>query len=487
MSFLRALSEPSILPPALAEALPGMQVSLLQGAVPEGYRNRQQSELLRLYATSPWVRLALDTKADRVATASWQLFAPTRKLSRRSALGLKSAILAQPVRSNRLSAIKAASKDGELRPVVDHPLLRMLRQGVPYHFTGSDAAALEQVTRDLVGESFGLLVRDRGGMGIPIGSLPLPPSWVQLPNAGTSAFRVGWGAIRREVTLRDLAWMKIPDPYHPYARGVGRVQSLDHDVATYEHAMQYLLWRYRNRSRPDLMILASFGSDRNAEQFASDIESRHRGTTRAGRISAVNIPQGSSDARQEVHIKELNQSAADLSTVDLTKAERDAILQVTGTPPSVIGATESANRAVAYMGEVSFRRNSVVPSLERRRAFLQARFLDSLVDEPPEYGEDRLILDYELPELVDEDLQRQIVDKHGWAFDANEVRRLAGHGERDYLAHVHAVPTKTVLRRLDEEEKLGQEIAEGARQLGVPADVLRSTVSDYAQAVASAS
>jgi len=398
---------------------------------------RSQEELTSLYATNGWVRLACGVRARNRASARLTLLAPTSP-KRGRAMALKGRVMVTPMRF-RMDLIKEMREQGELVDVEEaygpHPFLAMIRRGVPGYFDGFASIALDQILMDIVGEVFYLILRDKV-THIPVLRLPIPAHWVTPPSLGTgdNFYRIRF--LSQPVPPEDIETTKEPSPFNPYGRGTGVASSLDHDIAIYEQAMIMMLARFLNKGRPDVLIAGSFGP-REKEEVEARFEEKLRGAYAAGTSIFLSIP---SEPHSKFEVHDLDRSAADLQAVELTKSAADVILKVFGVPPAVIGEV-TANRATAYAAKVFLRENSTIPSLEASIRHLQQRYLEPHLGRPPEFaGEDRIILSYELEQLVDEERRDRIIDGYGEAFELNELRAAAGFPADERLDGLFSVP-----------------------------------------------
>lgn len=437
----RSISEPRI--DTLGSM--GRGPSLLRlGNSGQGQTNASREDILRLFSTSPWVRLALDVRAARQASATWMLMAPASR-RRAKALAVKDrAMCAAP--GQRPALLKQMRDAGDMVNVEEaygpHPLLVMLRRGVPGHFDGWAASCLEQMSLDLSGEAIHVIMRDPSTR-VPVLRLPIPAHWITPPMHAGEPWRIANLSI--PVPLEDLDFRKVADPLNPYGRGAGVMAALDHSAAILEEADATMLATFRNRMRPDLFIAGTFG-ERKKGEIRDDFRDTLQGSYNAGLAYFLNIPSGPD---QKLQIQDLGRSAADMQVVELTKAERDVILTVCRVPPSAVGIQENSNRASSVMAAEFLRDNSTVPACEARCRHIQARYLEPYRGRPAEYGgEDRLILTYELPEIVDTERQDAVLKDNPWAFEANELRKRAGHAPLDHLEGLHALPLGVTLTDL---------------------------------------
>jgi phage portal protein BeeE len=387
---------------------------------------RNASQLLELYGTSPWVRVAADTIANRFAAARWFLLAPTRGKSRQRALELKGRLLSRDG-AERITLAKQLVEDGEYRIVEEHPFLHMVRQGVvgaPWlELPGHEVMALGQITRDFVGEE--VLVLERNLAGIPVRWFPVPPSWVRTPTATDPSYYLAVQGARIPIPAEDVAWHRVPSPANPYGRGSGIAQALDHEIEIDEQMAAYLASFLRNRARPDLLIMGPGIGKREREEMEEGWNAKLGGALRQAAVHFLGIPPNVKAA--DVIVQDLQKTAADLEASKLREAERDVIVQVFGVSPDVIGASQNSNRATATQAAKNMRENVLSPRLEAKRRFFQARFFDQRGDRPAEYlGEDRMVVAFELPELVDEEHRLETMKAAPYVATENEWRAVQG-------------------------------------------------------------
>ena len=108
---------------------------------------------------------------------------------------------------------------------------------------------------------------------------------------------------------------------------------------------------------------------------------------------------------------------------ELRRLNRDIILGAFGIPASVMGVTESVNRANAEAGDVMFGRWILKPLLERMKQALNERLVHKI---------DRtLSLDYADPRPENRELHLKIADTgfKGGFLTRNESRALLGYGQ----------------------------------------------------------
>lgn len=422
-------------------------------------RRRQREELLKTYGTNPWVRLAGDVVAARQSAAEWLLLRPTRQRARARTRLLRELAAAGSSLHNPDSAIagvvrRATEADG-FQEVQEHPFLDMLTAGttgapLALAITGHETDRLERLTLDLYGEVYYALVRDPR-LGSPVRWWPLPPGIVRKPRKGQPDFRVG----EERIPVEDVAWFRHPDPASYYGDGSPVAGALDHTVQIDEHWAAYLAALLRNRARPDLLIMAPGLGPTERERFEEKWRQDLSGPHRSGVAHFIGIPDPPANAGRQarsVTVHDLARSPADLEADESGKTRRDTILQVWRVPQSVIGATESANRATALMGEIHIRRNRTIPDLESRRNWLQARFFEPIQTSDAEFPGD-WVLAYRLPKLEDEELRRDLMTAAPHVFSQAALLEAAGLPAVEGAEDRHFVPENVrIIPRLGQEQ-----------------------------------
>lgn len=121
---------------------------------------------------------------------------------------------------------------------------------------------------------------------------------------------------------------------------------------------------------------------------------------------------------RKVDIKELSQTFESMELTDLRHSSRDAVQQVFGIPPEMIGVVESANRSTINASETLFSRWTVVPRLEFLRQHLQS-FLVPMYDE-------RLVITYDNPVNKDNEFHLQAANAMPDTLTFDEWREKQG-------------------------------------------------------------
>lgn len=382
---------------------------LLSGIYPSGngpMPERGTKEILQGYSKMPWLRAVSSKVAYNVAATDWVLMTPTS--------GKRDKLVQRAMSANRKGMIAKAVEGGTLKPVPNHILLDALATANEF-LVGQTLFVLTQVHLDLVGEAF--WIKERNGVGAPVGFWPIPPHWVrETPTVTRRSYRVSWSGWQGEIPDTEVVWFCDPDPANPYGRGSGLARTLADELETDEYAARHTRMTFLNRARPDLIIWpeetkhdAGTISPENAQRLGEKWRAEHQGFWRAA------LPFFST---RKLGIKELSQNFQELQLIDLRKHERDIIIQTFGMPPEELGIVESSNRATAEAAEFIFKKNVIVPRLEFLRAYIQERLV-------PEYDE-RLVIDYVSPVSEDREFNLKVATVAPWSLTADEWRAFAG-------------------------------------------------------------
>lgn len=391
-------------------------------AATRGLGSPSRSQLLTLYRTNAWVRLAADVVAAHYSAASWYLVMPANRRRRGTARRL------QATKGwNREAFLRKAVDAGDLVEIDDHPFLTMLARGTVgaapqgLELSGNEADMVERKTLDLLGLAFYVLIRDPS-LGIPVTWWPVPPPWLRMPQKGRPYFELTRAGGYR-IPIRDVVTFREPRPDDPYGDGAGIAEALADEVEWDESAAQYSAALIRHHARPDVLIMAPGLGTAEQERFESKWRDALSGPSRAGmaHFLGYNAPM---NGRAGVTVHDLSHSPSDLDMVAASQAVRDKILQVWRVPPDVVGVTENSNRATAHEAQRALRENRIIPDLERRRDLLQWRFFGERSGESPEFEGD-FTLAYRLPKLEDP-AAAELVKALPYAFPHNAILRAAG-------------------------------------------------------------
>jgi len=359
----------------------GVSSVISQRSTPPG---RQVEDLLKAYSRLPWLRSVVGKVGFSTAAVPWRLFYETTTRRARAIRHAQYAIRKRMIREKQMA--------GELVEIEDHPMLDLLENFNPM-MTGLAGRKVTQHHIDLVGEGFWLKQRD--GLGVPVGLWPLPPFWVRsTPTPAQPYFEISRGSWQQPVPASEIVWFIDLDPHQPYRRGTGHAAALGDELET-------------------------------------DWKQRNRGLFKALQVYFLN---------RKVDVKQLGQSFRNLQLIQLREFERNMVIQVFGVPPEILGIIEKSNRATITAADYLFSRWVLVPRLELQRAVMQEHLVT-------DYDE-RLILDYESPVEEDEERQLSAAKVAPWALKVDEWRELQGQDPLpDGAGQVHMVPQNLIPMR----------------------------------------
>jgi HK97 family phage portal protein len=405
----------------LTEHQDGDAFGMLSGIAPGGGRTpppRGTADLLRSYTTMPWLRAVNNKVSHAVASTPWVLYTRERRGRPMRDWAIQTAY--DP--AQRALLMEQAKAAGELKPILDHPLLDALNGGNSY-LPGLAVRKLTQTHLDIVGEAF--QIKERDALGAPKAFWPVPPSWVQaVPTPQRPFYEVGFRQWQGIVPDSEMLWIVDPDPENPYSRGSGIARSLGDELETDEYAAKHTKAWFYNRARPDMIITADGLRPADTARLEQDWLNKNQGFWRAFKPYFLN---------KKVDVQTISQTFENMQLVPLRQFERDTIVQVYGVPPETLGILNASNRATIEAADLIFGRYVLIPRLE----FLRATFQHRLV---PEY-DDRLIVDYVAPIIEDKDFRLQVAKTAPWTLRADEWRELMGRQPLPGgMGEVHHVP-----------------------------------------------
>lgn len=391
--------------------------------------SRGTREYLNAYSKMPWLRAVTARIATRCATTDWQLFVQKKGDQR----AVRNRLAQRAKGAERRKIMQKMADSGELTQIEDHPMLDLLSDANSFQ-TGDQMRRVTQLHLDLIGEAFWL--KERDGLGMPIGVWPIPPDWIlNTPTPTNPFFRVGFRGWRGMIPDTEFIWFCDPDPANPYGRGSGTARSLSDELETDEYAAKFTKAQFYNQARPDLIVYPKGAPMRepDVKRLETDWLDKNQGFWKAMKPYFLT---------REVGITELDGSLNNraLQLVQLRQFERDTIMQVFGLPPEILGVLNNSNRATITAADLVMGRYVIEPRLEFMRAILQERLV-------PEYDE-RLIVEFVSPVQDDKDFQLEVMKSAPQIASVDEWRDLAGFEPmEDDAGRIHFAPSS--LKPLD--------------------------------------
>lgn len=397
---------------------------------------RGTRELLQAYRQSPRLRAVVSRIARGVAALQVHAYVRTSEAARGATFarrrdehgsyrdvstapafrwgkdkGVRDLALTQGPARLRARRRRELAAAGLLREVADHPLLELL--AAPNgEMSGRTLFFVTQIWLDLVGEAFWLITTDKEGK--PVSLWPVPPHWVQqTPSTGAPHFAVSAGGVTLRVAPGNVVWFRDPNPENPYARGTGTGESLGDEIETDEYAAKYLKNWFFNSAMPSAVVSFEGATPAELKVMREKWEQEHRGYSNAHR---VHFGMGKMNAVR------LDASLRDQQMTELRAFSRDAMAQVFGVPPEMVGIIENSNRSTIDAAGYIYALGVEFPRADFLREELQRQLA-------PMYDAS-LALEVEVPIPDDETRRLDVLRAMPGAFDLNEWRAEAGYDPR---------------------------------------------------------
>lgn len=394
---------------------------------------RGTKELLQAYRQSPRLRAVAGRIARGVASLQVQAYVRTSEPLRGATFarrrdehgsyrdvavappyrwgtdrGVRDLALAQGPARLRARRRRELAAAGLLREVPDHPLLELL--STPNHeMSGRTLFFVTQIWLDLVGEGFWLISSDKSGK--PVALWPVPPHWVQqTPSSSSPHFSVSAGGVTLRVAPENVIWFRDPNPENPYGRGTGTGEALGDEIETDEFAAKYLKNFFFNSAMPSAVVAFEGATPAELKVMREKWEQEHRGYSNAHR---VHFGMGKMNAVR------LDASLRDQQMTELRAFSRDAMAQVFGVPPEMVGIIENSNRSTIDAAGYIYALGVEFPRADFLREELQRQLA-------PKYDA-ALALEVEVPVPDDERRRLDVLRAMPGAFALNEWRSEAGY------------------------------------------------------------
>lgn len=331
-------------------------------------------EIIRSYSTHPWVRMVVGRIASFTAAVPWTL------------------------KRNGVEVQK-------------HPLLDLLVKPCAT-LTRRQLFQVSQIHRELKGEAFWIL--ERNAAGVPAQIWPVPPHWVvETATASNPWFRFSFGTWAPQIPAVDVLWFRDLDPENPYGRGRGIAEALADELDTDEYAARRVKAYFYNGMSPEVIVSIPGAAPEEVKAAEEVWRAKHQGFWNSFRTFFTG------HAKDEMTVQRLDTTFKDMQLVSMRTMLRDAVQQVYGVPPEVLGILENSNRATISAAFFLFAKTVLVPRLDDLAETLNA-YLVPMLRRPGE----TLELCYESPVPADKELRLQAMEKRPAAFTDNEVRHL---------------------------------------------------------------
>jgi len=314
----------------------------------------------------------------------------------------------------------------ELKTLLDHPNEFM---------TGQDLMEYTSAWLDLVGSAF--WVMNLKGGNKPADIWPVPPQRMTILRS-QERFIIGYhykyGNFEKDFPPEAVLRFANLDPSDLYG-GVGAAQSIGVDLDT---ELSAALWNrnfFANSARPDAVLESEqFLNENEIERVRQEWSKSHKGVERAHRVAIL---------RSGLKYHQISLTHQEMGFGEQRRLNRDNILGAFGMPASLLGISDTVNRAVAESQEYVYARWVVVPRLKR----IQRRINESLARR---YGDVLVEYDDPTPENADQEREDARVGLGAGYMTVNEAREEVGLpatlGGDVYLwpANVFPIPAKAV-------------------------------------------
>lgn len=313
-----------------------------------------------------------------------------------------------------------------------HPAVDLFANPNPFH-SRSEFVELAQLWVELAAECV-ILVEWLGAM--PVRMWPMDPSKFTPNTAGIigvpagKKFLTGWtytadDGTQIPLSVKEILQIKLPNPKDPY-RGAGAVQPSLTDMDSGKYSAEWNRMFFLNGASPDGVVQIEDGfSDDEHREFVDRWRESHQGIGNAHRVAvlengAVWVPNQMTQRDMQFH--ELRAQSSDFTR----KAFRF--------PKTMLGDTDTANRAVAEAGEYQYGKWLISSRARRWTSLLNNRLM-------PLYGKDQRELVWDFKPIVDADEKTEADTFSARATGVNTLIQ-AGFAAEDVLATAGLPPMK---------------------------------------------
>ncbi|MCP5024916.1 MAG: phage portal protein, partial [Actinomycetia bacterium] len=328
----------------LAQITNQIEAPLNIGPVVPGFAQFARTDLegqMRTYGTEPVLFASVSRLATSVGALEWDLYA------------------------------KAHSRRRDDRTPVEmgHAALDLWDDPNPFMTTDEFVEVSDQHL-ELTGESYWVIGFDDRAPGLPLSLWPIRPDrFIPVPHP--TRLLAGYIYVTHEgqrvpFPTEQVIHLKYPDPLDPY-HGLGPVRSLLTDLGSSVAAAQWNRNFFTNSAEPGGVIkVDQILSDPQYDLLNSRWNAQHRGYANAHRVAIL-----------EAGMEWVDRSFTmqEMQFVELRKASDEHIMLAFGMSKTLLGQTESVNRATAEAAEYVFSKYQVTPRGRRFRNALNKRLL----------------------------------------------------------------------------------------------------------------
>lgn len=276
-----------------------------------------------------------------------------------------------------------------LEPDLNHPLIDLLRAPNPLQM-GDQLIQMTILWLVVRGEVHWLLTDPDGR---PVDALSFPDQvWPMSPDLMTPIYErgdrgtlVGWelsvprwmpsgvaGFAKVRYPLTSVVQMKLPN-IKDLVRGFSRLTSVASSIETDLLAKAFTRSLLEKGAIPGGMLEFQGNlKDKEEEAIREKFKERHAGPENGGRLL---ILQGGLKYNSVAH------SPAEMQFKDHMEFDRDEVLAVLGTPPTVVGLRDVANYATAQVWDLGFWEKTILPIFSAIETAIDAALMDRETDD----------------------------------------------------------------------------------------------------------
>lgn len=301
-----------------------------------------------------------------------------------------------------------ATRDGE--PVDDHPMLKLLATPNPV-MTGWQRRYIQAQYMEVLGEALDVLLPADNEVGVEMYPIPKTAATRKKTRSG-----IVW-----EVRLNDARFtvpdeLMLVDKHHDltdlYGRGVGLGRVLADEIEIIEYSAEFEKAEFYNHAKPSVVIHLPGASEKAVDQFKEEYMQAFGGVDKHG-LPLVGTGRGDMD------IQELGRSLKDSEVLKHRKYSAELVGQTFGIPPLMLGRTENANRATAFIERKVYADNCVNPRADRECDHYEANLL-------PKFADTDITLHHEDASPEDTEQRREAMEARPETVTVNEWRDLQG-------------------------------------------------------------
>lgn len=392
---------------------------------------RSVPQYLDAWNTQPWLRRGGHAKAQSISDIEWLT------------------LVEDPDTEQMTPVEDLLEHKHPLQEFFDHPHPIFSWQAITYIWSAH---------LDLCGEAWG--VWDIEGDTKQI--WPIPPDKItELPQYPAKPYyTLSLSNGQHHIPPELVFWMCEPNPAQPYGRGSGLAQTLNDELSIYSETGKTIDTFFRKQARPDVLITGKSLNPEKTKRLESEWKEKLSGFWNQYKPFFLN---------DEVTVQTFKQDFEGAQFLDLTKMERNTIVQVLGLPPEIAGINENSNRAMIEAADLFFSKWTLQPRLNMLRENFQKQIV-------PMFDDTGFVeLDYVSPVAEDKEFEASVIRFASWAFLIDEIRVKAGEEPLpDGRGQSLGLPMNLTITPLTSLPAVGLEVPEpsGTTTPGTPEPIL---------------